>query len=475
MSGAGEPERRVARGTEPRAGNIPGMTAQPPAVPESDPPDGPGPQAAAKRDRLNGWHIAVSTAVGFAIVAVVLLLSWLLARPNDHSSWADVIRSAVLAVGAIAAVPAGYVAYRKQQTTEKDYEREQAKLAFDQAKEASRQQELTDANDRRIQEIDAANKRADAAAFSDRFTVVADQLGSERAAVRLAGVYAMAQLADDWGRADPPQRQICIDVLCAYLRMPWPAGQTPQMLRTAGDRAAAPRRRLAGRTRPAGAAPLADHRMREEESRVRGTILRVIADHVREDRTRDHWHDEKFDLTSAELPDVALDRCQFRGDFVAVRVTFTGDTDFHLATFSADAMFDGATFIKGASFTAATFSAGAYFIEATFTGHADFTGAAFTSNAWFNDAVFKTRSVFFIMAAFTGAALFDRATFAGAAWFTDAIFTGPVGFSDAFVVGDVDSPGDSLPSKSTGEPRLLGPLLGFPVDVESDDDEIFGL
>jgi hypothetical protein len=35
--------------------------------------------------------------------------------------------------------------------------------------------------------------------------------------VRLAGVYAMGELADDWQAG----QQACIDVLCAYLRMPY--------------------------------------------------------------------------------------------------------------------------------------------------------------------------------------------------------------------------------------------------------------
>src|SRR6516162_7027725 len=47
---------------------------------------------------------------------------------------------------------------------------------------------------------------------------VAGQLGSDKpAAVRLAGVYAMAGLADDWEK----NRQTCVDVLCGYLRMPY--------------------------------------------------------------------------------------------------------------------------------------------------------------------------------------------------------------------------------------------------------------
>jgi hypothetical protein len=54
--------------------------------------------------------------------------------------------------------------------------------------------------------------------LNERFATAAEQLGSDRpAAVRLAGVYAMAGLADDWQE----NRQTCVDVLCAYLRMPY--------------------------------------------------------------------------------------------------------------------------------------------------------------------------------------------------------------------------------------------------------------
>ncbi|MGH3153169.1 MAG: hypothetical protein ACRDOB_20910, partial [Streptosporangiaceae bacterium] len=53
---------------------------------------------------------------------------------------------------------------------------------------------------------------------NERFDTVAAQLGSDKSpAVRLAAVYAMAGLADDW----QDHRQTCVDVLCAYLRMPY--------------------------------------------------------------------------------------------------------------------------------------------------------------------------------------------------------------------------------------------------------------
>src|SRR5699024_8601297 len=66
----------------------------------------------------------------------------------------------------------------------------------------------------RLQEV--ASARDDQAQFLERYNAATSQLADDKAAARLAGIYAMARLADDW----PDQRQQCVDVLCAYLRMP---------------------------------------------------------------------------------------------------------------------------------------------------------------------------------------------------------------------------------------------------------------
>jgi hypothetical protein len=71
--------------------------------------------------------------------------------------------------------------------------------------------------------------------LNERFDTVAGQLGSDKSpAVRLAGVYAMAGLADDW----QDHRQMCVDVLCAYLRMPYepePGDDAPVEKRGGGE------------------------------------------------------------------------------------------------------------------------------------------------------------------------------------------------------------------------------------------------
>ena len=89
--------------------------------------------------------------------------------------------------------------------------------------------------------------------LNERFATAAEQLGSDKPAVRLAGVYAMAGLADDWAE----NRQTCVDVLCAYLRMPYEPDP--------GQDAPEPER-------------LAFRAIRE----VRHTVIRVITAHLQE-------------------------------------------------------------------------------------------------------------------------------------------------------------------------------------------------
>lgn len=125
--------------------------------------------------------VAWGTFVGFARLAGFDVSLW---RPNfgslPPSNLFDVTRAAATAVGVLAGVFAVVYAYRRQRVSEAD------------------------------------SRREDGEQLSQRYQDAAGQLGHERAAVRLAGVYAMSRLADDW----PDQRQQCVDVLCAYIRLP---------------------------------------------------------------------------------------------------------------------------------------------------------------------------------------------------------------------------------------------------------------
>ena len=131
-----------------------------------------------------------------AVVAVVItafvVTTWLLtiashAKPgtDQANSRLDAVRTG-LAAGAGAGAAVGLMlAFRRQHHQE---------IATD----------LTD--------LDATERR-----ITELYTKAVEQLGSDKAPVRLGGLYALERLAQD----NPAQRQTIVNVICAYLRMPF--------------------------------------------------------------------------------------------------------------------------------------------------------------------------------------------------------------------------------------------------------------
>jgi hypothetical protein len=71
----------------------------------------------------------------------------------------------------------------------------------------------------RVTEVDALREAT--RLHTERFSNAVAQLGADAAAVRLGGIHALTGLADDAPTRE--LRQTCIDVLCAYLRLPYTA------------------------------------------------------------------------------------------------------------------------------------------------------------------------------------------------------------------------------------------------------------
>jgi hypothetical protein len=295
----------------------------------------------------------------------------------------DAIRGRALAVGTglLAAVAIYYTASN-------------AASARRAANAAYRTAEITKAAQRRTFELTQLGQRQSEEAQrrtheltehgqrTDRFTAAVAQLGDASPAIQLGGVHALAGLADH--APDREFRQTCIDVLCAYLRLPYDPdpGDTP-----AEDQDPAERARAAYRV------------IRE----VRHTIIRIIGNHLRDGATVS-W--QGYDL---DFSDVVFDG----GDFHSA--AFTGRTSFVRARFVTGRVdFTGARFVTGrVDFAGARFEGG----QVRFA-HARFEGG------WvgFAGARFEGGQVTFAVARFEGGQVtFDSARFEG----------GQVGFSFA--------------------------------------------
>lgn len=131
----------------------------------------------------------------------------------------------------------------------------------------------------RHQELAAALTTHDAVKrrVTELYTKAVEQLGNAQAPVRLGGLYALERLAQD----TPALRQTIVDVISAYLRMPYQLPDDQQLDREPG---VPPRQRSAESFKPA----LPPARDPHEERQVRLTAQRILVDHLRYEAPATH-------------------------------------------------------------------------------------------------------------------------------------------------------------------------------------------
>ncbi|MFI1586912.1 pentapeptide repeat-containing protein [Streptomyces halstedii] len=245
---------------------------------------------------------------------------------------------------------------------------------------------------------------------NERFTTAVSQLGDTSPTVRLGGVHALAGLADDAPTRE--LRQTCIDVLCAFLRLPYTAESDLP---------------------PSDSAARHDYLALRE---ARHTVIRLIRDHLRlPQKDPQSWQGHDFDFTSTVFDGGDLSEAKFSGGVVTfAEATFSGDgVNFGWTEFSGgivhfvDAKFSGcivdfgrATFSGGiVNFSRAMFSDSITgFSRATFSGgRVNFFSAVFSGSAVdFRKAKFSGGSVDMSAVTLSGGTIdFTRAQFTGAA------------------------------------------------------------
>ena len=238
------------------------------------------------------------------------------------------------------------------------------------------------------QQAGRAEKREKDRIVDTKMQDAINQLGSDKASTRIAGVYALTDIADTYRGG---YRQRVVDILCGYLR---------------SDRETYP---LGEDGKPATGLP----RSGDADKAVESTILSMFVAHLKKGP-----RDENGDVTL---------RQQVRNDQLWCDCSF----DLHGATFHEDVRLIGTTFEHGLNFQGTKFERGANFSGAHFTGGASFSGAHFTGGADFGGADLDGAN--FSGAHFTGGADFGGADLDGAN-FSGAHFTGDANFN----VADLD-------------------------------------
>ncbi|WP_336922908.1 pentapeptide repeat-containing protein [Aquipuribacter sp. SD81] len=307
----------------------------------------PAATSAARAPALPRSNIITVALISVAVTLVLAFLAFAtlvgLATPGGRLDLPaevdvfEVVPAAGTLLGLIAVVLAGVYAYRRQ----------------------------------RITEVDAHS--AEAVELSRRFESATAQLGASSSAQRVAGVYALSRLADEW----PEQRQTCVDVLCAYLRMP------PGAVEEAGS-------------------TTEEATSLRAEIEVRRTIQREVVirlDHNLEDASETPtkvpveagtWTGCTLDLRRAVLYDWQADRARFSAQDSFDEAVFEGETLFRKVIFDGNAEFHtGAHFGGDVAFNDAFVHGEAGFISAKFDGEAEFCAFEAGKEAFFVHAIFE--------------------------------------------------------------------------------------
>ncbi|WP_311445919.1 pentapeptide repeat-containing protein [uncultured Rothia sp.] len=186
-----------------------------------------------------------------------------------------------------------------------------------------------------------------------RYTKAVEQLASEKASVRLGGIYTLVGLADEWLADDnlnqdkrQEEGQVIINNLCAYIRS-IPDGLTSIDLES-------------------GAAP-------SDEAKIRQTIFSEMSNRTNSgNRGNLLWADLKFDFSDSPI-------------FYSLDDKVFMNADFQKSNFYKLASFSRSKFYGETKFTGSNFYIRSKFDKSEFHGTADFTstrlGMPITTNA----------------------------------------------------------------------------------------------
>ena len=275
-----------------------------------------------------------------------------------------------------------------------------------------------------------------------RYTTAIEQLSSDKASIRLGGVYTLVGLVDEWLADEKTipdleerrkEGQVIINNLCSYIRSPFLLAERAKQLDEPyakdlqkdfdGDKEKFDADKQIFKQHKANL---------EEERQVRQSIIKEIRERLQDIGAPNSWSKFDYNFSNAHYFYVV----SFGYSYFSASSKFTGavflqDADFSGVKFTERAPFFGATFTErvdfsGVKFTervdfsGATFPQGVDFSRATFFWTADFSGAKFTGNADFSEAEFAEAS--FYSADFNGNVSFSGVEFTGIAHFHEAAF-----------------------------------------------------
>ena len=285
----------------------------------------------------------------------------------------------------------------------------------------------------------------------ERYTKAVEQLGNEKAPVRMGGVYTLIGLADEWlldENLDYAEKvregQVIVNNLCAYIRSPF-------ILASHYDELSEDNPSLDGIYKDNQQTFYTDKAEFTSEADIRLSIIKEIHSRLQSTdiNTPGAWSDFEYDFSGSTF----FYPIDLTNSYYAKPVNFSGstyqdDADFESSTYQSRADFSdsiyrcwadfrSSTYQSEANFSGSTYQDGATFNGSTYTGWANFNCSTYREGAYFNYSTYRGE-VYFNSSIYREVAYFNSSTYQGWADFNYSTYQSEVYFNDSTYQGKAD-------------------------------------
>ena len=246
----------------------------------------------------------------------------------------------------------------------------------------------------------------------ERYTKAVEQLGDEKAPIRMGGVYTLVGLVDEWleekSLSDDErfkEGQVIINNLCAYIRSPF-------TLTSHYDELSQDSPTSEGIYKDKKEEFYVDKAILDSEADVRLSIIKEIHDRIQDPdkNTPGAWSDFEYDFSGSTF----FYPIDLTNSYYAKPINFSG------SIYQSRADFSGSTYRDEAYFGGSTYQGGANFSDSTYKDVADFGGSTYQGRADFSRSTYQWAS--FIGSTYQGWAYFSDSTYKSWAYFTDSTY-----------------------------------------------------
>ena len=267
----------------------------------------------------------------------------------------------------------------------------------------------------------------------ERYTKAVEQLGDEKAPVRMGGVYTLVGLVDEWleekSLSDDErfkEGQVIINNLCAYIRSPFTLATRYNEL---------------DKDNPTSDGVYKDNRQEvytdkaefKAEADVRLGIIKEIHNRLQGPgiNTPGAWSDFEYDFSgSIFFYSVDLTNSYYTKYVNFSGSTYQGEANFRGSTYQGRADFRDSTYRSRADFRRSTYQGEAYFSRSTYRSRANFSESTYQGEAYFSRSTYKSWANF-SESTYRSRADFRDSTYQGWANFNDSTYKDWVNFSDS--------------------------------------------